>query len=143
MRVRYRDGKKGIELGGMLRMGAMQSEMLGTRCSLITERVKWTRERSRRYLIWPRLSERVSLPVVWAWATHFIFPMKILRVLCGYSEHQRRVQFEGCVAEPLQTVMAILLGSKWSCSLLRMVLQDALSEVTKNVPAPEVEGVCG
>ena len=28
--------------------------------------------------------ERVSLPVVWAWATHFSFPRKILRVLCGY-----------------------------------------------------------
>ena len=25
--------------------------------------------------------ERVSLPVVWAWATHFNFPRKILRVL--------------------------------------------------------------
>ena len=56
--------------------------------------------------------ERVSLPVVWAWATHFSFPRKILRVLCGYFEHQRRVQFEGCVAEPLQTIAAILPGSK-------------------------------
>ena len=61
--------------------------------------------------------ERVSLLVVWAWATHF--------------EHQRRVQFEGCAAEPLQTITAILPGSKWSCLLLRIVLQDALSEVTK------------
>ena len=57
---------------------------------------------------------------------------KTLRVLCGYSEHQRRVQFEGCVAEPLQTITAILPGSKWSCLLLRIVLQDALSEVMKN-----------
>ena len=39
--------------------------------------------------------ELVSLPVVWAWATHFSFSRKILRVLCGYFEHQRRVQFEG------------------------------------------------
>ena len=31
--------------------------------------------------------ERVSLPVVWAWTTHFSFPRKILRVLCGYFEH--------------------------------------------------------
>ena len=30
--------------------------------------------------------ERVSLPVVWAWVTHFGFPTKILRVLCGYFE---------------------------------------------------------
>ena len=78
--------------------------------------------------------ERVSLLVVWAWATHFSFPRKILRVLCWYFEHQMRVQFEGCAAEPLTTIMAILPGSKWSCSLLSIVLQDALSEVTKNYP---------
>ena len=59
---------------------------------------------------------------------------KILRVLCGYFEHERPVQFEGCVAEPLQTITAFLPGSKWSCSLLRIVLQDALSEVTKIYP---------
>ena len=34
--------------------------------------------------------ERVSLPVVWAWATYFSFPGKILRVLCGYFEHQSK-----------------------------------------------------
>ena len=39
--------------------------------------------------------ERVRLPAVWAWATHFNVPRHIWRVLCGYSEHQRRVQFEG------------------------------------------------
>ena len=75
--------------------------------------------------------ERVSFPVVWAWATHFSFPRNILRVLCGYFDRQRRVQFEGCVAEPFQTISAILPGSKWSCLLLRIVLQDALSEVMK------------
>ena len=56
--------------------------------------------------------ERVSLPVVWAWTTNFCFPRKILRVLCGYFEHQRRVQFEGCAAEPLTTIMAIFAGVK-------------------------------
>ena len=75
--------------------------------------------------------ERVSLLVVWAWATHHSFPRKILWVLCGYSEHQRRVQFEGCAAEPLTTITAVWPGSKWSCLLLRIVLQDASSEVTK------------
>ena len=59
---------------------------------------------------------------------------KILRVLCGYFEHQRREQVEGCVAEPLQTITAIMPGSKWSCLLLRIVLQDALSDVTKIYP---------
>ena len=75
--------------------------------------------------------ERVRLPVVWAWVTHFSFPRKILRVLCGYFEHQRRVQFEGFAAEPLRTITVILPVSKLSCLLLRIVLQDALSEVTK------------
>ena len=44
------------------------------------------------------------------------------------------MQFEGCAAEPLATITAILPGSKWSCLLLRIVLQDALSEVTKIYP---------
>ena len=39
--------------------------------------------------------ERVSLLVMWAWTVHCSFPRKILRVLCGYFVHQRRVQFEG------------------------------------------------
>ena len=78
--------------------------------------------------------ERVSILVVWAWATHFSFQRKIVRVLCGYSEHQRRVQFEGCVAEQLQPIPASLPGSKWSSLLLRIVLQDALSEVTQIYP---------
>ena len=54
--------------------------------------------------------ERVTLPVVWAGATDFSFPRRILRVLCGYFEHQRRLQIEGCAAEPLTTITAILQG---------------------------------
>ena len=53
-------------------------------------------------------------------ATHFSSPRKLLRVLCGNFEHQRRMQFEGCVAEPLRTITAILPGSEWSCLLLRI-----------------------
>ena len=34
------------------------------------------------------------------------------RMLCGYFDHQRRVEFEECVAEPLKTITAILPGSK-------------------------------
>ena len=37
---------------------------------------------------------RVSSPVVWAWATHFHLSSRILRVLCGYFEHWRRVRFK-------------------------------------------------
>ena len=36
--------------------------------------------------------------------------------------------------EPLRTITAILPGSKWSCLLLSVVLQDALSEVTEIYP---------
>ena len=78
--------------------------------------------------------DRVSLPIVCAWATHFDFTRTMLRVLCGYFEHRRCVHVEGCVAEPLQTITAILPGSKWSCLHLRIVLQDALSEVMKVYP---------
>ena len=88
-----------------------------------------------------RAFERFSLPVVWVWATHFSFPRKMLRVLCGFFEHQRRVQFEGCVAESLQTISAILPGSKWSCLLPRIALQDALSEVRKFDPPLKLMGL--
>ena len=81
-------------------------------------------------LVWPRhLSGSVS-----QWCGRRFFSRYILRALCANFEHQRRVQFEGCVAEPLQTITAILFGSKWSCLLLRVVLQDALSEVMKVYP---------
>ena len=38
---------------------------------------------------------------------------------------------------------AILSGSEWSCLLLRVVLQDALSEVTKNCPSLKLWVFCG
>ena len=44
------------------------------------------------------------------------------------------VLFEGCVADPLQTITAILPGSNWSVLLLRIVMQDAISEVLKVFP---------
>ena len=87
--------------------------------------------------------ERASLRVVRAWATHFGFPRKVLRVLCADFEHQRRAQFEGCVAEPLRTITAIVPGSEWSCLFLRIVLQDAFSEVAKKLSVPKIAGLCG
>ena len=82
-----------------------------------------------------KASERVSLRVVCAWATHFNLPRKTLHVLCGYFE---------------QTITAVLLGSKWSCFFLRIVLQDALSDVMEvlllspSPPSfPKVEGFRG
>ena len=58
--------------------------------------------------------------------------MQLNRCYVGVSS--TRGEFEGCVAELLQTITAILPGSKWSCLLLRIVLQDALSEFTKTYP---------
>ena len=63
-----------------------------------------------------RAFERVSLPVVWAWATHFKFPRKILRLLCGNFEHQWRVQFEGCVAERVQFEGCVELSAPSHCA---------------------------
>ena len=99
------------------------------------------RKESREQLLWfwdlAKAFERVSLPVVWAWATHISFPRKIFRVLSGYFEHWRRLQFEGCVAELLKTITAILPGSKWSCLLLRILLQgifvDDITALVKGV----------
>ena len=79
--------------------------------------------------------ERVSLPVVWAGRRTSASQGRSCECCAGTLKHQRRVQFEGCVAEPLQTITAILPGSKWSCLLLRSVLQDVQSEATKsNLP---------
>ena len=58
-------------------------------------------------------------------------------MLCGYF---RWVQFEGCAAAPLQTVTAILQGSKWTCSLLMIVMQDVLCEVAKVCPPMKTKG---
>ena len=63
---------------------------------------------------------------------------QILLVLCGHLEHQRRAQIEGCAMEALRSITAMLPGSKWSCLLLRVVLQDALCEVTKFYPPLEL-----
>ena len=46
-----------------------------------------------------------------------------------YIECLSRVQFEGSVVESLQVIIVILPDTKWSCLLLRIVLQDALIEV--------------
>ena len=81
-------------------------------------------ERSRWVYDSDKASERVSVPLVWTCATHFSFS-HVFAMLCVSCERQRRVQFEGCVAEPLQTTTASLFGSKWSWLPLRVLLPDA------------------
>ena len=72
---------------------------------------------------------------------HFFYPQRILRVFCVYFQHQRRVLFEGCVGDPLQTPDAILPSTKWSVLVLRNVMQDAMSEVWKVYLAPEITSI--
>ena len=67
--------------------------------------------------------ERVSLPVVWAWA-----------------EHQERVQFEGYVAE---TITSVFPGSKWSCLLRTHCVARCHERGCEGVLALEVESVRG
>ena len=69
--------------------------------------------------------ERVSLPVVWA---HISASQGRSCECCRFL---RAAQLEGYVAEPLRTITTILPRSKWSFLLLRIVLQDASSEVTQ------------
>ena len=84
---------------------------------------------------------RVSLPGVWAWATHFSFPRKILRVLFafisstrgGYSSKDVRQSRYGPSQPSCQGPNGVACG-------LRMALQDALSEVIEIYPSAEVEG---
>ena len=50
--------------------------------------------------------------------------------LIGILSSRGKVHFDGCVAEPLQIITAILPGSKWSCILLRIVWQKRTCGVT-------------
>ena len=65
--------------------------------------------------------ERVSLPVVSALATHFRFQRRSCECCAGTSRTTGECSSKGCVAEPLQTITAILPESKWSCLLPRIV----------------------
>ena len=47
--------------------------------------------------------ERLRLELVCRWAMQFDFPRQLPSFSRGYFEHQRRVQFDGCVAGRLQT----------------------------------------
>ena len=77
--------------------------------------------------------------VVWASAMHFGFPQRILQVLCGYFEHQRRVLLEGCVAGPLQTTHDRL-------DMVGSALEDCDAGCDErglhSVPTAEAESVC-
>ena len=78
--------------------------------------------------------ERVSLPVVWVWATQFKFSQEDLacamRLFRTPVEGAARNMCGGATPD----ITAILFESKRRCLLLRIVLQDALNEVTNIFP---------
>ena len=49
------------------------------------------------------------------------------------------MQFEGCVAEPLQTITAMLPGSKWSCLFFTHCSAGCVERSHKNLPVFEAE----
>ena len=116
--IRWRSGSRSTALIGTPLAGEM--EELSEQCGeilLVMERFKYQAGEKDQGMValvldLAKAFERVSFLVVWAWATHFSFPRKILPVLCGCFGHQIRVQFEGCVAEPLTTITAILPGGE-------------------------------
>ena len=77
--------------------------------------------------------ERVGLPVVWAWAAH-TFHGSFCVCSVGISIIRGEFNLKVVWRSRSETITAILPGSKWSSLLLRVVLQYALSEVTKIYP---------
>ena len=106
--LRWRSGSRSTALIGTLLMA--ESEELREQCEKLCWRWRGSNNEQEKknweqwHWCWTwqgHSSGSVSL-WFWSWATHFAFRRKILPVLCLYFEHQRRVQFDGCVAEPLR-----------------------------------------
>ena len=55
---------------------------------------------------------------------HFGLPQRIIRLLCGYFEHQRSVFFQGCAADPLQTVAHVYPQTKLNVHVHYMKIHD-------------------
>ena len=56
-------------------------------------------------------------------------PSKESNFVCAPLAHERKSRYEGSFSERLSTVEAVLLGSKWSVSFKRIVVQDAMTKV--------------
>ena len=87
-----------------------------------------------------KTSERVSLPVVWAWAS---FPKRFC--VCSAVTSSIRGEFNLKDVQRIRSRPSrpFSVGRIWSCLLLRFVLQDTLSEVMNVFPPLEFECVCG
>ena len=93
-----RSGKEGVVLSAMRLMRAVEVESVppGKRCptwKIWSQSSEMDHEAITLVLDLAEAFKRDSLPVVWSSATHLKFTGTILRVLCGYFEHQRRVQW--------------------------------------------------
>ena len=86
--------------------------------------------------------ERVSLSVDWPRRRISSVQGRFCGCYAGTSSTSGEFSWKD-VWKPLQTITAILPGYKWSCLLLRIVLQDVVSEVTKGYPHLNLGGACG
>ena len=76
--------------------------------------------------------EKVQLNFVWA--MHFGCAPRVLKVHFVIFSHGRRVWFENYVSELVSSITAILVGSKTSVLLLRIVMHDAMRSVVSVFP---------
>ena len=156
-RQRLRSGNTNIVLNGIPLMDEMEelSALCGRLClrwkdvwetllemERFTFHAVWKRSRNDSTGAWLCESLRAS-QLVWAWARHVHFPKNKTRMLCWYFEHQRRVQFGGCVAEPLQDHHGHSPWVKVELLAPAHCVSGRPEKGDQNLSVAEIEGVCG
>ncbi len=66
--------------------------------------------------------DRLSLDQVWGWGLYWKVPKRWLRVVLLVFAFHRRLIIEGSCSRQLDTVTAIVAGSRFSCFILHLVL---------------------
>ena len=93
-------------------------------------------------------TEREKIKELWPWSwtwrrpsseAAFSFPRMFLRVLCGFFEHERRVQFEGCAAEPLLSLNGHSARIQVQLCVIENCVAGCAEGGHKNFPSFEVE----
>ena len=77
---------------------------------------------------------RCRWTIVWAWTMHFGFRWRILRVLCVYFRHLRRMIFEGCVTNLLLTTVAIPLDPRGVVYIFELRCKTFWAKYWSDVP---------
>ena len=72
--------------------------------------------------------------MVWRWATYQGFNLGIRANILTFCSFRRRLYFDRCASEELQTYTAIVAGSKSSALLLRMVVTRPIALLRKLRP---------